>query len=117
MTYLLQPPRPIDSETHQLYMHLLNLKRADGEPATDRAMLHREIARSPECRRALLDATALERYCSGDQAIPSHQLRALRDVLDRAHRNAVDPRFTWKPRWLHAPQDSRYAHPSITTQA
>jgi hypothetical protein len=117
MTHLSQPPPPIESETRQLYLHLLNLKRADGGPATDRSLLHREVAKSPECKAALLDAGSLERYCSGDQAISADQLAGLRDVLDRAHREVVDPRFTWKPRWLDAPQNSGNAHPSIARVA
>lgn len=114
MTSISQPPHPIESETHQLYLHLLNLKRADGEPATDQGLLHREIAKSPECQAAHLDAGALERYCAGDQAISADQLGRLRDVLDRAHRDIVDVKFAWKPRWLNTPQNSGNAHPSIT---
>jgi len=117
MTTLSQPPGEIESETHRLYLHLLNLKRADGEPATDRRLLHQEIAKSPECLAALLDVPALERYCAGDRAMPAGQLEGLRDVLDRAHRNAVDPKFNWKPRWLNSPQAARHAHPSIPSHA
>jgi len=113
MTSIPQPFHQIETETLQLYRHLLNLKRPDGGPATNREMLHREVAKSPECQASLLDATALEKYSSGDQAISAEQLGGLRDVLDRAHRNAVDPKFTWKPRWLNAPQDARNAHPTI----
>ena len=116
MTRIPQPLWSIESETHQLYQHLRNLKRADGEPATDRGLLHRDLAKSPECKAMLLDATALERYSSGDQVISTMQLGALRDVLDRAHRTVVDVKFTWKPRWLDGPQNSRNAHPSITNQ-
>jgi hypothetical protein len=117
MTTISQPTAEVESETHELYLHLLNLKRTDGEPATDQGMLHREIAKSPECVATLLDVAALERYCSGDQAIPAAQLGGLRDVLDRAHRHAVDPKFNWKPRWLNSPQDARHAHPSIPSHA
>jgi hypothetical protein len=94
-------------------MHLLNLKRIDGEPATDRDMLHREIAKSPECKSVHLDSTILARYSSGDQILSADQVGALRDVLDRAHRDVVDPKFNWKPRWLNAQQNSRNAHASI----
>jgi hypothetical protein len=117
MTTLLPAPGEVETETHQLYMHLLNLKRADGEPATDRGLLHREIAKSPECLSTLLDVTDLEGYCSGDRAIPVEKLEGLRDVLDRAHRQSVDPKFNWKPRWLNSPQDARHAHPSIPSHA
>jgi hypothetical protein len=112
-----QPTGGVVSETHELYLHLLNLKREDGEPATDRSGLHREIAESPELRETLLDAAALGRYISGDQEIAADHLEALRVALDRAHRKAVDPKFNWKPRWLNAPQGIRHAHPSITDHA
>jgi hypothetical protein len=117
MTTLLPTPDETASETHELYLHLLNLTRADGAPATDSGLLHREIAKSPECLATLLDAAALARYCAGDQVIPADQLGGLRDVLDRAHRHAVDPKFNWKPRWLNSPQDSRHAHASIPSHA
>ena len=105
------------AETHELYVHLLNLKREDGEPAVDRVRLHREIAESPEFRGTHLDATALAKYISGEQVIAAGQLDGLRVALDRAHRKAVDPKFTWKPRWLNSPQGVRHAHPSITNHA
>ena len=114
MTTIPQPADGIASETHELYLHLLNLKREDGEPATDQARLHRDIAESPELRDTLLDATALARYVSNDQEIAADHLEALRNALDRAQRMAVDPKFTWKPRWLNTPQGIRYAHPRIT---
>ena len=117
MTQIQPPPGEIDGETRQLYLHLLNLKRTDGTPATDRGMLHREIAKSSECQAALLNVIVLERYCAGDHIISANQLEALRAVLDRAHRKVVDPRFTWKPRWLSTPQNFRNAPPSITNQA
>jgi hypothetical protein len=113
-------PHPADgiaSETHELYLHLLNLKREDGEPATDPVRLHREIAESPEFRETRLDAAALGRYIRGEQKIAPDHLEALRVALDRAHRKAVDPKFTWKPRWLNTPQGVRNAHPSITNHA
>jgi len=112
-----QPAAGIASETRKLYLHLLNLKREDGEPATDPARLHREIAKSPELRETLLDAAALAGYISGDREIAADHLEALRAALDQAHRKAVDPKFTWKPRWLNAPQGICHAHPSITNHA
>jgi hypothetical protein len=109
-------PPPVDEfalETRQLYLHLLNLKQEDGRPATDGPRLHREIAERPELRGAHLDAAALARYISGDQEIAGERLQRLRAAVDQAYRKAVDPRFTWKPRWLNARQGMSHAHPRI----
>jgi hypothetical protein len=112
-----QPAHGIASETRELYLHLLNLKREDGEPATDPARLHREISESPNLRGTFLDAAALARYIAGDQEISADHMEALRVALDHAHRQAVDPRYTWKPRWLNGRQGIRHAHPSIANQS
>ena len=100
-------------ETHALYVHLLNLRRDNGEPATDSARLHQENAESADLRVTLLDAAALARYIAGTQELAPEHLTALRGVLDRAHRRVVDPKFNWKPRWLNAPQGARHAYPSL----
>jgi hypothetical protein len=117
MKTVLQPSESVMSETRELYLHLLNLKRDDGEPATDRVLLHREVAESSELRDSHLDAAALARFILGNEVIGGGNLESLREVLDQAHRRVVDPRLTWKPRWLNAQQGIRHAHPSITNHA
>jgi len=102
------------SETYELYMHLVNLKGVDGELATDRSRLDRQIAESPGMRAKHLEPAVLSKYLAGDETISEDHLAALRRAVDRAHREATDPRFTWKPRWLKIPQNMRNAHPSIT---
>ena len=104
-------------ETRQLYLHLLNLTRVDGTPATDREMLHRDIAKTPECLAAHLDARTLADFSSGIRILSESQVEIVREALDRAQRNMIDPMFHWRPRWLNSPQDPRHAHPSITEAA
>ena len=107
----------IAPEIHELYLHLLNLKKEDGMPATDGLRLHRDIAESFELRQTPLDAAALARFASGEQEIAPEHLEALRIALGQAHRRAVDVKFTWKPRWLGTPQGVRHAHPSVANHA
>jgi len=107
----------IASETRSLYLHLLNLTQEDGAPATDPVRLHRQIAGSSGLEAAHLDTDALARYLAGDQEIGAEHLGALRAALDRAHREVVDSRFTWKPRWLNGRQGMRHAHPSLASHA
>ncbi|HZZ57877.1 MAG TPA: hypothetical protein VFE31_08600 [Opitutaceae bacterium] len=109
------PPPPADritTEIRKLYLHLLNLKREDGQPATDGVRLHREITESPELRGTLLDAGALAKYVSQDREIAADHLPALRTALDRAYNKAVDPRYSWKPRWLNARQGLQHSYPN-----
>jgi hypothetical protein len=117
MTTILPPAGGIASETRSLYLHLLNLKQEDGAPATDSVRLHRQIAESSGLQAANLDTDALARYLAGDQEIDPEHLGALRAALDRAHREVVDSRFTWKPRWLNARQGISHAHPSLASHA
>jgi hypothetical protein len=105
------------TETHELYLHLLNLKQPNGEAATDPKLLHREITQAAETRSPQLGAEQLEAFYAGQPGLDEKHLPALRTVLDRAHRSAVDPKFTWKPRWLKTPQQRHYAHPRITDHA
>jgi len=102
------------AETHQLYLHLVNLKGENGESATDRTRLDRQIAESSGMRARRLEPAVVSKYLAGDETISADHLAALRVAVDRAHREATDPRFTWKPRWLKIPQGMRNAHPSIT---
>ena len=104
---------PSPADTHELYLHLLNLKQPSGEAATDPSRLHREIANAPEGRRAHVDQAALEGFYSGTAFADAGQHAAIRTVLDRAHHHAVDPRF-WRPSWLKARQGVEYAHPRIS---
>lgn len=106
------PSDPTAADTHELYLHLLNLKQSSGEAATDSVQLHREIANAPEGRDAHVDPAALEGFYSGTAFADLAHLTAIRTVLDRAHHHAVDPRF-WRPRWLKARQGVQYAHPRI----
>jgi len=117
MTNIPPPDGLIASDTRSLYLHLLNLKQEDGAPATDSVRLHRQIAEASGMPTANLDTAALARYLAGDQEIDAQHLGALRAALDRAHREVVDSRFTWKPRWLNARQGIRHAHPSLASQA
>jgi len=102
------------AETHELYLHLINLKGEDGQSAIDQPRLDRQIAESPGMRAKRLEPGAIGRYLAGDATISPDHLLALRVALDRAHREATDPKFTWKPRWLNIRQSMRNAHPSIT---
>jgi hypothetical protein len=106
-------PDPIAAETHELYLHLLNLKQPTGEAATDPVQLHRDIANAPEGKHARVDPAALEGFYAGAGFADASHLVAIRTVLDRAHQHAVDPRF-WRPRWLKTRQGVHYAHPSIS---
>jgi hypothetical protein len=106
-------PDPTLAETHELYLHLLNLKRPDGEPATDAVELHRAIANAPEGRDASVNREALDAFYAGADFAEARHLAAVRTVLDRAHHHAVDPRH-WRPRWLKTRQGVQYAHPTIT---
>jgi hypothetical protein len=106
------PLDPLALETHDLYLHLLNLKQSTGEAATDSDQLHREIANAPEGKQAHVDPAALKNFYAGTAFADSTHLAAIRTVLDRAHHHAVDPRF-WRPRWLKTRQGVQYAHPSI----
>jgi hypothetical protein len=106
------PFDPIAAETHELYLHLLNLKQATGEAATDPVALHRDIANAPERKEAHVDPTALQDFYAGTAFADAAHLAAIRTVLDRAHHHAVDPRF-WRPHWLKTRQGVQYAHPRI----
>ncbi len=107
------PPDPFAAETHELYLHLLNLKQSTGEAATDAGQLHRDIANAPEGRRAQVNPGALAEFYAGAAFADAGHLAAIRTVLDREHQHAVDPRF-WRPHWLKTRQGVQYAHPSIT---
>ncbi len=109
-------PKPIAAETHELYLHLLNLKQPGGEAATDPVQLHRDIANAPEGKAANVDAAALEAFYAGTGSADAAQLTAIRTVLDRAHHHAVDPKF-WRPRWLKTRQSAQFTHPSIPNHA
>jgi len=68
------PIDPIAAETHELYLHLLNLKQATGEAATDPVALHRDIANAPEGKDAHVDPAALQRIIT--PSIPASGARA-----------------------------------------
>jgi hypothetical protein len=106
------PAASIAAETHDLYLHLLNLKQLTGESATDPIALHRDIANAPEGKAAHVDSAGLQGFYAGTAFADANHLAAIRTVLDRAHHHAVDPRF-WRPRWLKTRQGVQYAHPSI----
>src|ERR1700722_3350879 len=106
------PTDPIAAETHELYLHLLNLKQATGAAATDPVALHCDIANAPEGREAHVDPAALQAFYGGTAFADAGHLAAIRTGLDRAHHHPVDPRF-WRPRWLKVRQGVQYAHPSI----
>lgn len=107
------PPKPVSVETHELYLHLLNLKQPSGESATDRDLLHRELARAPEGLAAQLNAEHLALFYAAPESAAVGHIEAIRMILDRAHLRAVNPRY-WRPAWLKAKQSESYRHPSIS---
>ena len=111
-----RPSKTVAAETHELYLHLLNLQQPTGGSATDSVQLHRDIVNAPEGREAKVDAASLAAFCAGTANGDDRHLAAIRTILDRAHLHAFNPKF-WRPRWLKSRQSVTYQHPHISDHA